>query len=140
MYFSPDLEIAQNVLICLVGLDTKPYCHEQLGGIKRHNFKRGQISHGSMSHREPRSIGSGSTSLRAYSGKKMPGRMGGMKMKIRKPKIVKIDNELIVVMIKGVAPGKPGNPLRILGQRLWAKYTQKLVFDCSFYVICVLNE
>ncbi|XP_039070055.1 50S ribosomal protein L3-1, chloroplastic-like [Hibiscus syriacus] len=64
------------------------------GGIKRHNFKRGQISHGSKSHRVLGSIGAGTTPGRVYKGKKMPGRMGGSKRKIRKLKIVKIDNEL----------------------------------------------
>ncbi|KAE8692786.1 50S ribosomal protein L3-1 [Hibiscus syriacus] len=83
------------------------------GGIKRHNFKRGQISHGSKSHRALGSIGAGTTPGRVYKGKKMPGRMGGSKRKIRKLKIVKIDSELRVVMIKGVVPGKPGNLLRI---------------------------
>ncbi|XVF56733.1 hypothetical protein PTKIN_Ptkin06aG0144000 [Pterospermum kingtungense] len=64
------------------------------GGIKRHNFKRGQMTHGSKSHRALGSIGAGTTPYRVYKGKKMPGRMGGSKRKIRKLKIVKIDNEL----------------------------------------------
>ncbi|KAK8318664.1 hypothetical protein V6Z12_A13G188800 [Gossypium hirsutum] len=76
------------------------------GGIKRHNFKRGQMSHGSKSHRALGSIGAGTTPGRVYKGKKMPGRMGGSKRKIRKLKIVKIDNELRVVMIKGALPGE----------------------------------
>ncbi|KAK8507522.1 hypothetical protein V6N13_141541 [Hibiscus sabdariffa] len=46
------------------------------GGIKRHNFKRGQMSHGSKSHRALGSIGAGTTPGRVYKGKKMPGRMG----------------------------------------------------------------
>ncbi|XP_010528783.1 PREDICTED: 50S ribosomal protein L3-1, chloroplastic [Tarenaya hassleriana] len=83
------------------------------GGIKRHNFKRGQMTHGSKSHRALGSIGAGTTPGRVYKGKKMPGRMGGTKRKIRKLKIVKIDSDLNVVMIKGAVPGKPGNLLRI---------------------------
>ncbi|CAM8941861.1 unnamed protein product [Rhodiola kirilowii] len=75
------------------------------GGIKRHNFKRGQMTHGSKSHRALGSIGAGTTPGRVYKGKKMPGRMGGTKTKIRKLPIVKIDNELRVVMIKGALPG-----------------------------------
>ncbi|CAN6271361.1 unnamed protein product [Urochloa humidicola] len=78
------------------------------GGIKRHNFKRGLMTHGSKSHRQLGSIGAGTTPGRVYKGKKMPGRMGGTKTKIRKLKIVKIDNDLRVVMIKGAVPGKPG--------------------------------
>ncbi|KAF2306808.1 hypothetical protein GH714_021582 [Hevea brasiliensis] len=65
-----------------------------LCGIKRHNFKRGQMTHGSKSHRALGSIGAGTTPGRVYKGKKMPGRMGGTKTKIRKLKIVKIDNDL----------------------------------------------
>ncbi|KAI9187363.1 hypothetical protein LWI28_027266 [Acer negundo] len=74
------------------------------GGIKRHNFKRGPMTHGSKSHRALGSIGAGTTPGRVYKGKKMPGRMGGTKRKIRKLKIVKIDNDLRVVMIKGAVP------------------------------------
>ncbi|KAH9325571.1 hypothetical protein KI387_005749, partial [Taxus chinensis] len=79
------------------------------GGIKRHHFKRGPMSHGSKSHRQLGSIGAGTTPGRVYKGKKMPGRMGGNKNKIRKLRIVKIDTELRTVMIKGAVPGKPGN-------------------------------
>ncbi|CAA6663691.1 unnamed protein product [Spirodela intermedia] len=59
------------------------------------------------------SIGAGTTPGRVYKGKKMPGRMGGTKTKIRKLKIVKIDSDLRVLIIKGAVPGKPGNLLRI---------------------------
>lgn len=83
------------------------------GGIKRHHFKRGQMTHGSKSHRALGSIGAGTTPGRVYKGKKMPGRMGGTRTKIRKLKIVKVDKDLNVVMIKGALPGKPGNLLRI---------------------------
>ncbi|KAK9275945.1 hypothetical protein L1049_023220 [Liquidambar formosana] len=76
------------------------------GGIKRHHFKRGPMSHGSKSHRALGSIGAGTTPGHVYKGKKMPGRMGGTKRKIRKLKIVKIDTDLGVVMIKGAVPWK----------------------------------
>ena len=64
------------------------------------------MSHGSKSHRQLGSIGAGTTPGRVYPGKKMPGRMGGTKRKIRNLKIVKIDQHLNVVMIKGALPGK----------------------------------
>ncbi|GKV47259.1 hypothetical protein SLEP1_g54173 [Rubroshorea leprosula] len=95
------------------------------GGIKRHNFKRGLMTHGSKSHRALGSIGAGTTPGRVYKGKKMPGRMGGNKTKIRKLKIVKIDNELNVVMIKGAVPGKPGNLLRITPAKIVGKNIPK---------------
>ncbi|XP_059458834.1 large ribosomal subunit protein uL3c [Corylus avellana] len=95
------------------------------GGIKRHNFKRGPMTHGSKSHRALGSIGAGTTPGRVYKGKKMPGRMGGTKTKIRKLKIVKVDNDLNVVMIKGALPGKPGNLLRITPAKIVGKNIPK---------------
>jgi len=95
------------------------------GGIKRHNFKRGPMTHGSKSHRQLGSIGAGTTPGRVYKGKKMPGRMGGTKRKIRKLKIVKIDKDLNVVMIKGAVPGKPGNLLRITPAKIVGKNIPK---------------
>ncbi|KAI8545661.1 hypothetical protein RHMOL_Rhmol07G0057000 [Rhododendron molle] len=95
------------------------------GGIKRHHFRRGPMSHGSHSHREPGSIGAGTTPGRVFPGKKMPGRMGGTKRKIRKLRIVKIDPELRIVMIKGAVPGKPGNLLRIAPAKIVGKNIPK---------------
>ncbi|URE22258.1 50S ribosomal protein [Musa troglodytarum] len=95
------------------------------GGIKRHNFRRGLMTHGSKSHRALGSIGAGTTPGRVYKGKKMPGRMGGTKTKIRKLKIVKIDSELRAVMIKGAVPGKPGNLLRITPAKIVGKNIPK---------------
>ncbi|CAN1319777.1 50S ribosomal protein L3, chloroplastic [Linum perenne] len=95
------------------------------GGIKRHNFKRGLMTHGSKSHRALGSIGAGTTPGRVYKGKKMPGRMGGTKTKIRKLKVVKVDNDLNVVMIKGALPGKPGNLLRIAPAKIVGKNIPK---------------
>ncbi|THG19373.1 hypothetical protein TEA_000899 [Camellia sinensis var. sinensis] len=95
------------------------------GGIKRHHFKRGPMTHGSKSHRAIGSIGAGTTPGRVYKGKKMPGRMGGTKRKIRKLRIVKIDNDLRIVMIKGAVPGKPGNLLRIAPAKIVGKNIPK---------------
>lgn len=95
------------------------------GGIKRHNFKRGLMTHGSKSHRALGSIGAGTTPGRVYKGKKMPGQMGGTKTKIRKLKIVKIDSDLRVVMIKGAVPGKPGNLIRIAPAKIVGKNIPK---------------
>eukprot|EP01018_Ginkgo_biloba_P009524 Gb_26251 [translate_table: standard] len=95
------------------------------GGIKRHNFKRGPMTHGSKSHRQLGSIGAGTTPGHVYKGKKMPGRMGGTKTKIRKLQIVKIDTELRTLMIKGALPGKPGNLLRITPAKIVGKNIPK---------------
>lgn len=95
------------------------------GGIKRHNFKRGPMSHGSKSHRQLGSIGAGTTPGRVYPGKKMPGRMGGTTTKIRKLKIIKIDTDLNVVMVNGAVPGKPGNLIRIAPAKIVGKNIPK---------------
>ncbi|XP_068648259.1 large ribosomal subunit protein uL3c [Aristolochia californica] len=95
------------------------------GGIKRHNFRRGPMTHGSKSHRALGSIGAGTTPGHVYKGKKMPGRMGGTKTKIRKLKIVKIDSDLRVMMVQGAVPGKPGNLLRIAPAKIVGKNIPK---------------
>ncbi|KAL2892638.1 50S ribosomal protein L3 chloroplastic [Bienertia sinuspersici] len=95
------------------------------GGIKRHNFKRGLMTHGSKSHRQLGSIGAGTTPGHVYKGKKMPGRMGGTKTKIRKLKIMKVDTDLRVVMVKGAVPGKPGNLLRLAPAKIVGKNIPK---------------
>ncbi|KAJ3669571.1 hypothetical protein LUZ60_011521 [Juncus effusus] len=95
------------------------------GGIKRHNFARGPMSHGSKSHRQLGSIGAGTTPGKVYKGKKMPGRMGNAKTKIRKLQVVKIDMDLRAIMIKGALPGKPGNLLRITPAKIVGKNIPK---------------
>lgn len=83
------------------------------GYQKRHNFKRGNMTHGSKNHRLPGSTGAGTTPGRVYPGKKMAGRYGGTRTKIRKLTVVKIDSERNLILIKGAIPGKPGNLLDI---------------------------
>ncbi len=92
------------------------------GYHKRHNFKRGLMSHGSKSHRAPGSTGAGTTPGRVYPGKKMAGRYGGKQITTRKLKVVKIDAEQNLLLIKGAIPGKPGSllsisPSNIVGQK-----------------------
>ena len=92
------------------------------GYHKRHNFKRGLMSHGSKSHRAPGSTGAGTTPGRVYPGKKMAGRYGGKQVTTRKLKVVKIDVEQNLLLIKGAIPGKPGSllsisPSNIVGQK-----------------------
>jgi len=63
------------------------------GTIKRYNFTRGPMSHGSKNHREPGSIGQGSTPGRVYPGKKMAGRLGGKQTMIKNLKVVHVNTE-----------------------------------------------
>jgi len=80
------------------------------GGIKRHNFRRGPMSHGSKSHREPGTIGprmSGGGG-KVFKGKKLPGRMGGEKVTVQRLEIVRVDGERNLILIKGAIPGPKG--------------------------------
>lgn len=83
------------------------------GYQKRHNFKRGSMTHGSKNHRLPGSTGAGTTPGRVYPGKRMAGRYGGTQVTIRKLKVVRVDSEQNLLLIKGAVPGKPGALLSI---------------------------
>lgn len=83
------------------------------GYQKRHNFKRGSMTHGSKNHRLPGSTGAGTTPGRVYPGKKMAGRYGGTKVTIRKLQVIKVDADQNLLLIKGAVPGKPGALLSI---------------------------
>lgn len=83
------------------------------GNQKRHNFSRGPMTHGSKNHREPGSIGQGTTPGRVFPGKKMAGRLGGEQVTISNLQILKIDVKENLLIVKGAVPGKPGNLLSI---------------------------
>jgi len=81
---------------------------------KRHNFTRGPMTHGSKNHRAPGSIGMGTTPGRVLPGKKMAGQLGNKITTIKKLKVIQIDSEENILVIKGSVPGKPGNLLSIV--------------------------
>jgi large subunit ribosomal protein L3 len=81
---------------------------------KRHNFARGPMTHGSKNHREPGSIGMGTTPGRVLPGKKMAGQLGNKITTVQKLKVIQINSEENILIIKGSVPGKPGNLLSIL--------------------------
>lgn len=83
------------------------------GYQKRHNFRRGPMAHGSKNHRQPGSIGPGTTPGRVYPGKKMAGRYGGKQITTRKLTVVRVDPERNLLLIKGAVPGKPGSLISI---------------------------
>ena len=92
------------------------------GYQKRHNFRRGPMAHGSKNHRLPGSTGPGTTPGRVYPGKKMAGHLGNVRVTTRKLKIVRIDAERNLLLIKGTIPGKSGTlisiaPAKIVGQK-----------------------
>lgn len=81
---------------------------------KRHNFARGPMTHGSKNHREPGSIGMGTTPGRVLPGKKMAGQLGNKITTVKKLKVIQINSEENILVIKGSVPGKPGNLLSIV--------------------------
>ena len=81
---------------------------------KRHNFSRGPMTHGSKNHRAPGSIGMGTTPGRVLPGKKMAGQLGNKITTIQKLKVIQINTEENILVIKGSVPGKPGNLLSIV--------------------------
>ena len=87
------------------------------GTVKRWNFGRGPMGHGSKNHREPGSIGAGTTPSRVIKGKRMAGNMGNERVTISKLKLVKVDNENGLVLVKGSVPGCEGRLVTIVPSR-----------------------
>jgi large subunit ribosomal protein L3 len=78
------------------------------GHVKRHHFRRGPQSHGSDHHREPGSIGPGTTPGRVYKGLRMAGHMGDQQATIKKVRVVRTDPERNLLLVKGSLPGARG--------------------------------
>ena len=87
------------------------------GTVKRWNFGRGPMAHGSKNHREPGSIGAGTTPSRVIKGKRMAGNMGNERVTITKLKLVKVDVENGLVLVKGSVPGCEGRLVTIVPSR-----------------------
>lgn len=83
------------------------------GVIKRHNFSRGPETHGSHHHREPGSIGACAKPGRVAKGKKLPGRMGGAQVTVKKVKVAYIDAAKNIIGLKGAVPGPNGGLVMI---------------------------
>lgn len=82
------------------------------GSIKRHNQRRGPMSHGSHYHRGPGAMGA-VDAARVFKGRVLPGRMGGVKVTVQNLEIVQVDPERNLLLVKGSMPGNPGALLRI---------------------------
>ena len=78
------------------------------GTVKRHNFSTGPKTHGSDNYRKPGSIGPGTTPGRVYKGMKMGGHMGHERVTIKKLRVVRVDPERNLILVKGSVPGAPG--------------------------------
>jgi large subunit ribosomal protein L3 len=75
------------------------------GTVKRHNFSRGDMSHGGMSRRRPGSIGQCATPSRVFKGHRMSGHMGDRAITMRNLELVAIDTEHQLLLVRGAVPG-----------------------------------
>lgn len=84
------------------------------GNIKRNNFTMGDATHGnSLSHRAPGSIGQRQSPGKVFKGKRMAGHMGQDICTVQTQKVVRIDAERNLVLIRGAVPGAPGSDVII---------------------------
>lgn len=83
------------------------------GVVKRHHFKGGRGSHGSMHHRAPGSIGQSSYPSRVLKGMRMGGHMGDARVTVRNLKVVRVDAENHLLLVEGAVPGGPNGVLMI---------------------------
>ena len=83
------------------------------GVIKRHHFRGGAASHGSMFHRAPGSIGASSYPSRVFKGTRMAGRMGGARVTVKNIEVVRVDPENNILVVRGAVPGARGTLLYI---------------------------
>jgi len=78
------------------------------GTIRRHGFSRGPKTHGSRNYRRPGSIGASADPARVFPGRRMPGRMGGVRASESRLEVVEVDAERNLLLIRGSVPG-PAN-------------------------------
>ncbi len=78
------------------------------GVVKRHHFRGGEGTHGSMFHRAPGSIGASSFPSRVLPGMRMGGQMGNARVTVRNLEVVEVDLEDNVLVVKGAVPGPNG--------------------------------
>jgi large subunit ribosomal protein L3 len=78
------------------------------GGVKRHHWRGGEATHGSMFHRAPGSIGASSDPSRVWPGHKLPGRMGGDQRTVLNVTVVRVVPEQNLVLVRGAVPGANG--------------------------------
>lgn len=83
------------------------------GVIKRHHFRGGAATHGSMFHRAPGSIGASSFPSRVFKGQRMAGRMGGERVTVKNLEVVRVDAENNLLVVRGAVPGARGSLLFI---------------------------
>ena len=83
------------------------------GTIKRHNFGRGPVSHGSHNVRAPGSVGASATPSRVFKGQKMAGRLGGKRVTQVGLRVHSVDAEENLLLVKGAVPGPKNSIVEI---------------------------
>jgi len=79
------------------------------GVIKRHHFGGGKATHGSMHHRGPGSIGQSAYPSKVFKGMRGPGRMGTDKITLKNVRIIRVDTEKNLLLVRGSVPGCNGS-------------------------------
>jgi len=90
------------------------------GVVKRHHFAGGAMSHGSMFHRAPGSIGASSYPSRVVKGMRMGGHMGSTRVTVRNLKVIRVDADNNLLLVEGSVPGGP-NAIVIIRKAIAAK-------------------
>ena len=75
------------------------------GVVKRHGFRGGRATHGSMFHRAPGSIGQSAHPSRVMKGTRLPGRTGGKQITVKNLRVTKVDAENNLIYVRGAVPG-----------------------------------
>jgi large subunit ribosomal protein L3 len=83
------------------------------GGVKRWHYRGGDATHGSMFHRAPGGIGASSFPSRVWPGQHFPGHMGHERKTVKNLRVVKIDTEENLLLVRGAVPGPKGTYLLI---------------------------
>ena len=83
------------------------------GGVKRWHYGGGEGSHGSMFHRAPGGIGASSFPSRVWKGQHFPGHMGNERVTTKNLRVVKVDSDENLLLVRGAVPGPQGGYLLI---------------------------
>jgi large subunit ribosomal protein L3 len=83
------------------------------GGVKRWHYRGGDKTHGSMFHRAPGGIGASSFPSRVWPGQHFPGHLGSDRVTVKNLRVVKIDTEENLLLVRGAVPGPAGSYVMI---------------------------
>lgn len=115
-----DVEVGQHVTVSIfepgdvIDISGISKGHGFQGVVKRHGFKGGPKTHGqSDRHRAPGSIGAGTTPGRVFKGTKMAGRQGGERVTVQNLRVVRVDPDRNLLLVRGSVPGAVNGLLMI---------------------------